>query len=212
MIFSCFTEYTCLPLREPSPWHLSIIFAGGYNERTTSGQVPLETIPNATDIKNNHKYLSMAWMYKALLGLVSNLEKKRKGEEEENTVRCLQIQLAALKACGYSRQEAAWVPRRCGWSHNCDPWEEGNESRGSGALTSWLVLSRFQRKIPKSHEVAHCLEQNLTHYHPGFPKWSLKPCSYTDGRWFILRQVLPKAPCPHRPAPVPGEAAKEGNN
>lgn len=37
----------------------------------------------------------------------------------------------------------------------------GNESRGSEALTSSLVLPGFEREIPKSQEVAHCLEQNL---------------------------------------------------
>lgn len=42
----------------------------------------------------------MAWMDKALFGLVSNLEKKRKEGEKGRAVRCLQLELAAMKAYG----------------------------------------------------------------------------------------------------------------
>lgn len=48
------------------------------------------------------------------MGLVSNLEKKRKEREKGRAVRCLQLELAAMKACGYIRQEAARVQCRCG--------------------------------------------------------------------------------------------------
>lgn len=73
-----------------------------------------------------------------------------------------------------SYNESLWLDQAGGCQGTVQMWtnlgRKGLSRGGSGLLTRSLMVSRFQREIPKSHKVAHCLEQNLMHSHPSFPK------------------------------------------